>query len=185
VTRGAHWFRNDLRLRDNTALEELVSKADAWLPVFILDPSLIAGPRFGAPRTRLLLDCLGRLSRELEKGGVPLIVREGERFFMRHLVDGDPASNSGGRQWAASTGTDAQPYFRIFNPVAQGKRWNPDGRYVRRWIPELRDVPDQHVHAPWGSGQATHYPTPIVDHAERRRIALERYKDARERKVRA
>ena len=64
--------------------------------------------------------------------------REGERFFFEHLVDGDPASNNGGWQWAASTGTDAQPYFRIFNPVSQGRRWDPQGRYVRRWVPELR-----------------------------------------------
>jgi deoxyribodipyrimidine photo-lyase len=466
VTRGIHWFRNDLRVRDNTALEALVSRVDAWLPVFILDPRIIAGPRFGAPRTRFLLDCLGRLSRDLEKRGVPLIVREGQpekvlpkllhetgarllsfnedvtpfahcrdtvvrqaveraggevverldhvvfrssdirsasggpyavyspykktwwrrwqleprlpegrlrlpppipgfaadwipdpgrlgleagecdiptggpeagsrrlerfldvaagryhedrdrpdvdgtsrlspylrfgaisvrqcfaraqeamraepslqpgvekwldelvwrefysaileehprvlrenyrrefdslvwnvdsdgfeawcegrtgypivdagmrqlratgwmhnrvrmivasfltkdllidwregaRFFFQHLVDGDPASNNGGWQWAASTGTDAQPYFRIFNPAAQGKRWDPEGRYVRRWIPELRDVPNKHVHEPWGIGHPTAYPDPIVDHAERRKLALERYKNARER----
>ena len=469
MTRGIHWFRNDLRLQDNTALEELVSRADAWLPVFILDPRIIAGAGFGAPRMRFLLDCLGRLSRDLEKRGVPLVVREGrpeevlpkllhetgarllsfnedvtpfarrrdaavrqsvergggevverldhvvfrsseirsasggpyavyspykktwwrrwqleprlpegrlrlpppiqgfdaeripdlgqlgaeagecdiptggseaanrrldgfletaagryhedrdrpdvdgtsrlspylrfgaisvrqcfaraeeavraepmlgqgigkwldelvwrefysaileehprvlrenhrrefdslvwnedpdafeawcegrtgypivdagmrqlratgwmhnrvrmivasfltkdllidwregERFFFQHLVDGDPASNNGGWQWAASTGTDAQPYFRIFNPVAQGKRWDPAGHYVRRWLPELRDVPDRHVHAPWSSGQPTRYPAPIVDHAERRRLALDRYKGAREKGVR-
>ena len=469
MTRGIHWFRNDLRLQDNTALEELVSRADAWLPVFILDPRIIAGAGFGAPRTRFLLDCLGRLRRDLEKRGVPLVVREGhpeevlpkllhetgarllslnegvtpfarrrdaavrqsvergggevverldhvvfrsseirsaiggpyavyspynktwwrrwrleprlpgnplrlpppisgfaaewipdpgrlglaagecdiptggseaanrrlqrfletaagryhedrdrpdvdgtsrlspylrfgaisvrqcfaraeeavraepmlgqgigkwldelvwrefysaileehprvlrenhrrefdslvwnedtdafeawcegrtgypivdagmrqlratgwmhnrvrmivasfltkdllidwrdgERFFFQHLVDGDPASNNGGWQWAASTGTDAQPYFRIFNPVAQGKRWDPAGHYVRRWLPELRDVPDRHVHAPWNSGEPTRYPAPIVDHAERRTIALQRYKGAREKGAR-
>jgi deoxyribodipyrimidine photo-lyase len=107
--------------------------------------------------------------------------REGARFFFQHLVDGDPASNNGGWQWAASTGTDAQPYFRIFNPAAQGKRWDPEGRYVRRWIPELRDVPNKHVHEPWGIGHPTAYPGPIVDHAERRKLALERYTNARER----
>jgi deoxyribodipyrimidine photo-lyase len=107
--------------------------------------------------------------------------REGERFFFQHLVDGDPASNNGGWQWAASTGTDAQPYFRIFNPVTQGKRWDPEGRYVRRWIPELRDVPAPHVHAPWKSAHSTCYPTPIADHARRRALALERYKSARDR----
>jgi deoxyribodipyrimidine photo-lyase len=105
--------------------------------------------------------------------------REGERFFFEHLVDGDPASNNGGWQWAASTGTDAQPYFRIFNPVSQGKRWDPEGRYVRQWIPELRDVPNAHVHAPWQSVLPNGYPAPIVDHAERRALALERYKSAR------
>jgi deoxyribodipyrimidine photo-lyase len=106
--------------------------------------------------------------------------REGERFFFERLVDGDPASNNGGWQWAASTGTDAQPYFRIFNPVAQGRRWDPEGRYVRYWVPELRELPDPHVHAPWESGLPDGYPPPIVDHAERRELALERFKSARE-----
>ncbi|MDH5567502.1 MAG: DNA photolyase family protein, partial [Myxococcales bacterium] len=110
--------------------------------------------------------------------------RAGERFFFERLVDGDPASNNGGWQWAASTGTDAQPYFRIFNPVAQGRRWDPEGRYVRRWIPELRDVPDAHVHAPWECGLPPGYPPPIVDHAERRELALERFRSARERAAR-
>ncbi len=75
--------------------------------------------------------------------------REGEAHFMRHLVDGDPASNNGGWQWAASTGADAQPYFRIFNPVVQGQRYDPEGDYVRRWLPELAAAPVKDVHAPW------------------------------------
>ncbi len=106
--------------------------------------------------------------------------REGEGFFFERLVDGDPASNNGGWQWAASTGTDPQPYFRIFNPVAQGRRWDPEGRYVRQWVPELRDVPDRHVHAPWEGQRPDAYPPPLVDHAERRETALERYRSARE-----
>jgi deoxyribodipyrimidine photo-lyase len=106
--------------------------------------------------------------------------RKGCRFFFRQLVDGDPASNNGGWQWAASTGTDAQPYFRIFNPMAQGRRWDPEGRYVRRWLPELRTVPNAHVHAPWESDRPpADYPPPIVDHAERREMALERFRSAR------
>ena len=464
MTRGIHWFRNDLRLRDNTALNALADRVEEWLPVFVLDPRILAGPRRGEPRTRFLLDCLGRLSRDLEKRGVPLLVRtgrpeellpkllheagarllsfneattpfarrrdaavqraversggqvvtrvdhvvfrsseirsasggaysvyspyrktwwrqwsqeprhpvrlgclpppvpgvaadrapdprepglvtdrcdvptggeaaakrrlerflstaagryhedrdrpdldgtsrlspylrfgaisvrqcfggaeqafraepalrqgvakwldeliwrefysaileenprvlrenyrreydalvwnddpkgfeawcegrtgypivdagmrqlratgwmhnrvrmivasfltkdllmdwrEGERFFFERLVDGDPASNNGGWQWAASTGTDAQPYFRIFNPTTQGKRWDPDGCYVRHWVPELRGVPGPHVHAPWESGLRGDYPRPIVDHAERRELALERFGSAR------
>ncbi len=75
--------------------------------------------------------------------------RRGERFFLQRLVDGDPASNNGGWQWAASTGTDAQPYFRIFNPVTQGERFDPDGAYVRRFVPELRDVEPRFVQRPW------------------------------------
>ena len=75
--------------------------------------------------------------------------RLGERWFLAKLVDGDPASNNGGWQWSASTGTDAQPYFRIFSPVAQGERFDPDGAYVRRFVPELRDVPADCIHQPW------------------------------------
>lgn len=111
--------------------------------------------------------------------------REGERFFFERLVDGDPASNNGGWQWAASTGTDAQPYFRIFNPVLQGKRWDPEGRYVRRFIPELCKVPDLHVHAPWEFGVPDGYPHPVVDHAARRELALGRFRAARETELKS
>ncbi|MEI7742498.1 MAG: deoxyribodipyrimidine photo-lyase, partial [Chloroflexota bacterium] len=75
--------------------------------------------------------------------------RSGETVFMRRLVDGDPASNNGGWQWTASTGTDPQPYFRVFNPVLQGRRFDPDGDYVRRWVPELRGIAGGAVHASW------------------------------------
>lgn len=106
--------------------------------------------------------------------------RRGERWFFEHLVDGDPASNSGGWQWAASTGTDAQPYFRIFNPVRQGVRCDPQGAYVRRWIPELRGVDVRFVHEPWRAPvPPADYPAPIVDHAERRAECLERFRRAR------
>jgi deoxyribodipyrimidine photo-lyase len=106
--------------------------------------------------------------------------RSGEAFFFLQLVDGDPASNNGGWQWAASTGTDAQPWFRIFNPTAQGERFDPDGAYVRRWVPELEGLPDDLVHRPWEAPMlAPRYPRPIVDHAERRVLALRRYGEAR------
>jgi deoxyribodipyrimidine photo-lyase len=115
--------------------------------------------------------------------------RRGEQHFMEHLVDGDVAANNGGWQWAAGTGTDAQPYFRVFNPVAQGERHDPDGSYVRRWIPELAGVPDRFVQAPWtmpSSVQATagcavgrDYPSPIVDHAWARARALAAYASTR------
>lgn len=107
--------------------------------------------------------------------------REGERFFFRRLVDGDPANNNGGWQWAASTGTDAQPYFRIFNPTLQGQRYDPDGSYVRRWVPELEGIEGKAVHEPWKSPMlAKDYPERIVDHAERRELALERFQAARD-----
>ena len=98
--------------------------------------------------------------------------RAGERFFMRHLLDGDVAVNNGGWQWASSTGTDAQPYFRVFNPVLQGERFDPEGVYVRRWLPELGGVPLRYLHKPWtmpetvqrtaGCVIGRHYPGPIV-----------------------
>jgi deoxyribodipyrimidine photo-lyase len=108
--------------------------------------------------------------------------RRGERFFLQRLVDGDAASNNGGWQWAASTGTDAQPYFRIFNPVAQAERFDPEGRYVRRFVPELRRSPDRYVHRPWEAPKPPpDYPSRIVDHAERRLVALQVFKEARRR----
>jgi deoxyribodipyrimidine photo-lyase len=100
--------------------------------------------------------------------------RVGERHFMAHLVDGDPASNNGGWQWAASTGTDPQPWFRVFNPTRQGQRHDPDGSYVRRWIPELAGIPGSAVHEP----PAGSYVAPIVDHSVARGRALDSYRAA-------
>jgi deoxyribodipyrimidine photo-lyase len=101
----------------------------------------------------------------------------GARFFMRHLVDGDLPSNQHGWQWVAGTGTDAAPYFRVFNPVTQGERFDPGGAYVRRWVPELAGVPDRYVHHPWDdpAGPPAGYPAPIVAHGEEREEALRRY----------
>jgi deoxyribodipyrimidine photo-lyase len=116
--------------------------------------------------------------------------RLGQRYFMQHLLDGDPASNNGGWQWTAGTGTDAAPYFRIFNPVLQGKKFDPLGAYVRQWVTELSMVPVEYIHAPWtmpsdvqrrvGCVIGKHYPHPIVEHANARRRALEAYRKARE-----
>jgi deoxyribodipyrimidine photo-lyase len=101
----------------------------------------------------------------------------GARHFMAHLVDGDLASNNHGWQWVAGTGTDASPYYRVFNPVTQGKKFDPDGAYVKRWVPELRDVDPRYVHEPWTApgGVPPGYPEPVVDHAHERRVALDRY----------
>lgn len=116
--------------------------------------------------------------------------REGERWFLQHLLDGDPALNNGNWQWVAGTGADAAPYFRIFNPVEQGRRHDPAGVYVRRWVPELAAVPDRYVHAPWTMPEAEQrrcgcrigvdYPAPIVDHREARERTLAAYAEARE-----
>ncbi|QYG95603.1 deoxyribodipyrimidine photo-lyase [Iamia sp. SCSIO 61187] len=108
----------------------------------------------------------------------------GARFFMEHLVDGDLASNQHGWQWVAGTGTDAAPYFRVFNPVAQSERFDPDGTYIRRWVPELADVPGKAIHDPTRldgdlfAATAPDYPRPIVDHAMERDEALRRWRAA-------
>lgn len=95
---------------------------------------------------------------------------------MQWLIDGDPAANNGGWQWSAGTGTDAQPYFRIFNPVSQSQKFDPDGEYIRHWVPELRGVPDRYLHSPWQMTPPTaDYPPPIVDHADARARTLAAY----------
>jgi deoxyribodipyrimidine photo-lyase len=115
--------------------------------------------------------------------------RWGERYFMQQLIDGDVAANNGGWQWAAGTGTDAAPYFRIFNPTSQGEKHDPHGDYVRRWVPELANVPDKFIQAPHELNSAEQrryncvigrdYPAPIVDHKQARLRTLDAYKAAR------
>jgi len=104
--------------------------------------------------------------------------QRGERFFMRMLVDGDLAANNGGWQWSAGCGTDAAPYFRIFNPITQGQKFDPDGTFVKRWVPELRDAATDRVHTPWESPLLlgrSRYPTRIVEHDVQRKRCLEMY----------
>ena len=111
--------------------------------------------------------------------------RRGERFFAQHLNDYDLAANNGGWQWAASTGCDAQPYFRIFNPIMQSQRFDPDGGFIRRYLPELARVPDAHIHFPaamkpaalaaCGLRLGVDYPLPVVDHARARQRTLMRF----------
>jgi deoxyribodipyrimidine photo-lyase len=108
--------------------------------------------------------------------------RQGEAHYLRYLTDGDLAQNNMGWQWSAGCGCDAQPYFRIFNPVAQGQRFDPEGAYVRRYIPELATLPARYIHAPWTAPRAVlaqagvrlgeSYPAPIVDHATARQRFL-------------
>ncbi len=109
--------------------------------------------------------------------------REGERWFHDTLVDADLASNVQNWQWVAGSGADASPYFRIFNPITQGQKFDADGRYVRRWVPELRRIPDRWLHAPWTAPPevlregrvrlGADYPRPIVDHDAARKRALD------------
>jgi len=116
--------------------------------------------------------------------------RWGERWFMQHLIDGDPAANNGGWQWTAGVGTDAAPYFRVFNPVLQSQKFDPGGTFIRRWLPELARVPDAHIHTPWEMPLALQrqvgcligqdYPRPIIDHLEAKERTLAVYAQARE-----
>ena len=110
----------------------------------------------------------------------------GAAWFADTLVDADLASNTLGWQWSAGCGADAAPYFRIFNPVAQGTRFDAEGAYVRRWVPELARLPVRHIHAPWqapaevlsraGVTHGTTYPFPVVEHAAARAAALSAYR---------
>ena len=117
--------------------------------------------------------------------------RRGERWFRRMLVDGDIPQNAGNWQWVAGTGPDAAPYFRVFNPVTQSRRFDTEGDYLRRWLPELARLDSKSIHAPWSAGPleleaagvslGTTYPLPIVEHAEARKRALDAYRRALDR----
>ncbi len=111
--------------------------------------------------------------------------KRGEAYFATHLNDFDLAANNGGWQWAASTGCDAQPYFRIFNPTTQSEKFDPEGKFIRRYLPALKGLPDKQIHAPWkaspvdleaaGVKLGENYPTPIVEHDVARAKTLERF----------
>ena len=115
--------------------------------------------------------------------------RAGERHFRRLLLDGDIAQNVGNWQWVAGTGTDAAPYFRVFNPTTQSRKFDPHGNYLRTYLPELAGLSDDLIHAPWEGGPlelaaagvtlGLNYPLPIVDHDAARRRAIAAYETAR------
>jgi deoxyribodipyrimidine photo-lyase len=115
--------------------------------------------------------------------------RVGEAWFWDTLVDADAANNPFGWQWVAGSGFDAQPYFRIFNPILQGEKFDPDGAYVRRWVPEIAALPDRFLHRPWeasplelasaGIRLGRDYPEPVIDHGFARTRALAAFEDMR------
>jgi len=112
--------------------------------------------------------------------------QEGAAWFWDTLADADLANNTLGWQWTAGCGADAAPYFRIFNPMSQGEKFDPDGDYVRQWVPELRALPNEWIHQPWNAPEnvlaaaavqlGKNYPLPIVDHREARVRALEAFR---------
>ncbi len=179
---GSAWADwRDLGLRyDDPAHEDAAAALEAWRTGRTGYPFVDAGMRqlltTGWMHNRVRMVTASFLVKDLHLWWV-----HGARHFMAHLRDGDVASNSHGWQWVAGTGTDAAPYFRVFNPVTQGRRFDPEGDYVRRWVPELRHLPGASAHEPWKApdGHAEGYPGRVVDHAAAREEALARYGVAR------
>jgi deoxyribodipyrimidine photo-lyase len=146
----------------------------------IVDAAMLQLNTHGWMHNRLRMIVASFLTKDLL-----LDYRLGERYFERHLADGDLAANNGGWQWSASTGTDAAPYFRVFNPILQSKKFDPDGTFIRRMIPALAKLTGDAIHAPWtlspieaeslGFRLGRDYPEPIVDHAAARDRALAAY----------
>ena len=109
--------------------------------------------------------------------------QEGARWFWNTLVDADLANNSASWQWVAGSGADASPYFRIFNPILQGQKFDPEGAYIRQWVPEIAELSNKYIHAPWESGvEIESYPVPMVDHRWARQRALDAYAELKARK---
>ena len=152
--------------------------ADGTTGYPIVDAAMQQINRYGWMHNRLRMIVASFLTKDLL-----IDYHEGERYFEQHLADGDLAQNNGGWQWSASTGTDAAPYFRVFNPVLQGQKFDPSGAFVRRMLPALAKVPDAYVHEPWempplvaaeaGCVIGRDYPAPIVDHFRARERAIE------------
>jgi len=163
-------------------------QAEAWFAAWcegrtgypIVDAAMRQLAQTGYMHNRLRMIVASFLTKDLG-----LSWQRGEAWFALHLNDFDLAANNGGWQWAASTGCDAQPYFRIFNPVAQSERFDASGRFIRRYLPELASLNDTLIHAPWlareldlaaaGITLGKSYPLPVVDHAQARLRTLERY----------
>ena len=155
----------------------------------LIDAALLQLARSGYMHNRLRMVTASFLVKDLG-----LDWRRGEAWFAEKLNDFDLAANNGGWQWAASTGCDAQPYFRIFNPVLQSERFDPEGRFIRRYLPALERLPNKLIHAPWLANAAEldaagvvlgrDYPTPVVVHSEARIKTLARYAAARAPKAR-
>lgn len=176
-------------LYDNIAWRHDRKQFDAWRLGRTGYPIVDAGMRqlnqTGYMHNRLRMITASFLTKDLR-----IDWKWGERYFASKLLDYDLSQNLGGWQWSASIGTDAQPYFRIFNPVAQSERFDPDGEYIRRFVPELAKMPAPLIHAPWNAGPLDQeafgcilgkdYPSPIVRHDEARKAALEMFKSVRQ-----
>jgi deoxyribodipyrimidine photo-lyase len=169
------------KLAYRTSEKEWKAWTDGTTGYPIVDAAMTQLNRYGWMHNRLRMIVASFLTKDLL-----IDYRRGERYFEQRLVDGDLAANNGGWQWSSSTGTDAAPYFRVFNPVLQSKKFDPDGTFIRTMLPALAAVPGDAVHAPWtlspleaeslGFRLGREYPKPIVDHAVARDRALAAYK---------
>lgn len=164
----------------NLPWENRATRIEAWqngqTGYPLIDAAMRCLRRSGEMHNRLRMVCASFFCKDLLCDW-----RIGEAWFARQLLDFDLAANNGGWQWAASTGCDAQPYFRHFNPVTQSQKFDPDGQFIRRHVPELAHLDARHIHAPWLAGDSidTHgYPPPVVRHAEQRERALALYRSA-------
>ena len=172
----------DLEWADDPELLRAWQRGETGYPLVDAGMRQLAATGWMHNRTRLVVGSF--LTKDLH-----LDWREGEAWFERLLLDGEPAQNNGNWQWVASVGTDPAPYFRrMYNPTLQGQRFDPTGEYVRRWVGQLRDVPDEHLLEPWKMSEAQQreagvrigddYPQPVVDHKAERERAMERYRRA-------
>ncbi len=170
----------DLERDDPTTSGEAAARLDAWQQGRTGYPLVDAGMRQllaqGWMHNRVRLVVGSFLVKDLH-----LPWEDGAAWFMEHLHDGDVASNQLNWQWVAGCGNDPSPFYRVFNPTLQSAKFDPDGEYVRRWVPELADVPGPHVHEPWTApgGPPPGYPAPVVDHKAERLEALARYEAVR------
>ena len=178
VTENYKDYENPIEWRDDDEALQAWKDGETGYPVVDAGMRQLRREAFMHNRVRMIVASF--LTKDLL-----LDWREGYDHFRAMLVDHDTANDNGGWQWAASTGTDAQPYFRIFNPMTQGERYDPDGEYVREYVPELRGVDAETIHS-WHelsdaerTAAAPDYPGPIVDHAERREAALAMFERAR------
>ena len=165
-----HWLQAD---------EHFSAWCDGMTGFPIIDAAMRCLSQTGWMHNRLRMIVASFLTKDLQ-----IDWRRGEAYFMQQLIDADFPSNNGGGQWAAGTGADAAPYFRIFNPTRQSEKFDAGGEFIWRWVPELQNVPEKHIHDPhaWLTQHPTEppYPQPVVDHAQARQETLARYKNAKE-----
>ncbi|MDY6780705.1 MAG: deoxyribodipyrimidine photo-lyase [Halobacteria archaeon] len=171
-------YENPIRWRDDPEELEAWKRGETGYPIVDAGMRQLRNEAYMHNRIRMVVASF--LTKDLM-----IDWREGYDWFRRKLVDHDTANDNGGWQWAASTGTDAQPYFRVFNPMTQGERYDPEAEYIKEYVPELSDVAPSDIHS-WNEigdeerkGLSPEYPAPIVDHPERREMALEMFEEAR------